>query len=193
MTEWVWCASSPSLLVTVISKAMSSSEGVITATPSSLKTRHNPKWVWVWVQSQVLLCLVGPTTVTAPSPLTWPVIWKHLGYFVFFWSRTCTVTVGYFDKYCLCHSPCSLRQSEKKSRTFLTFSFMDTHTAYARICTSESGLFCWKTLSTGVTLGRSALVLVVWLELNRDTVTETLILCSLSLISRWNRRVYILV
>lgn len=39
--------------------------------------------------------------------------------------------------------------------------------------------------------GRSVLVLVVGLELHRDTVTETGILCSLSLMSRCERRVMI--
>ena len=45
MTEWVWWASSPPLLVTVISRA-TSSEGFMTATPSSLRTSHTFSFVF---------------------------------------------------------------------------------------------------------------------------------------------------
>lgn len=84
MIEWLWCASSPSLFVTVISKAMSSSVGVMTATPSSLQTWHIflykvPKWlhialnffVWFfaplpgqqWENILIVLCLSGTEVI----------------------------------------------------------------------------------------------------------------------------------
>lgn len=89
---------------------------------------------------------------------------------------------------------------EKEQNIFKLFLFSHSfndkgvhrHTQiHTHIRTSETVLFCWKWLRTGVTSGRSALVLVVWLELRRDTVTEMGILCSLSLISRWKSEEFI--
>lgn len=47
---------------------------------------------------------------------TWPVIWKHLDRLEFFWNRTCTVSPGYFDKFCHCHSLYLLERSVKKEK-----------------------------------------------------------------------------
>lgn len=70
------------------------------------------------------------------------------------------------------------------SKAFSPKGFDDTC-----VCTSESVLFCWRRLRTGVMSDGPALVRLVWPELHRDTLTLTGILSSLSLISRWNRRI----
>lgn len=179
MIERVWWASSPPLLVTVISRAMSSSVGVMTATPSFLMEEQRAQSCSpLWLNSS--LCLT-----------CW-VIWKRFCRFPFVWSRTCTPNWGYFDKCYRCRSLCWWCWSVKNTHGGVdsTLSRILMCSCWQRCiswlqwsrCTSETVYFGWKRSSTGVT--RS---LVHWVESPRDAVTEMGIACSQSLKSRWKR------
>lgn len=184
MIERVWWASSPPQLVTVSSKAMSSSVGVMTATPSSLTEGQSAQscsavdlFHWAcgassYPLSDLNTLLPFCVCLEQKSYSRWRLLWQMLSLPQPLFRRViCQKHTGQRSLLTLSKVLiCSCGQ-----RRLLKLNCQD-------LCTSETLLLGWKRSSMGVTCS-----LVHWVELPRDIVTETGIECSRSLKSRCTR------
>lgn len=123
MARWAWCAGSPSVLVTVISRAMSSLDGVMMEMSPSLMAQRSCQWVTEL--SQAPLADSSNVAPTFPENThTLQVVHRHPAYWdVSSWSRTCIEAQGCFCKCCLGHSlgwwSESVQKKKKERKIFL--------------------------------------------------------------------------